>query len=72
VHNLREVREEAGVHQAALARALGKEQSYVSRLENAERRLGILDLLAIAQALDIAPTDLFARITRDVPSGFRL
>ena len=60
------------MHQAELARALGKGQSYISRIESAERRMGVLDLLAIATALEMNPTDLFARITRDAPADFKL
>lgn len=59
VKNLREVREGAGVHQAQLARLLGKHQSYVSRLESAERRLGVLDIFVIAEALGIEPAVLY-------------
>lgn len=52
---LREVlireRKRAGLSQAALAAKLGKPQSYVSKCEQGERRVDVVELLAIADAL---------------------
>lgn len=63
---LRKERERAGVEQAELSARLGKAANYVSRIETAERRIGIIDLIVIAQGLDIDPIELFARITADI------
>lgn len=57
---LRELRDRAGVLQAELAERLGVPQSYVSKSENGERRLDILEVRAWCDALEVAfPT--FAR-----------
>jgi transcriptional regulator with XRE-family HTH domain len=53
--------------QADLARQVGKTQSYVSRLESAERRLGVLDIFVIARALKIAPATLYQHLIAEVP-----
>ncbi len=45
------IRADRGLHQADVAAALGKPQSYVSKYESARRRLDIQDLEAIAAAL---------------------
>ncbi len=46
---LRAARRAAGYTQVEAALALGKAQSYVSRCENGERRVDIVDLLGFAK-----------------------
>lgn len=48
---LAEARLQAGLTQGALARALGQEQSYVSRYESGFRRLDAVELLDVADIL---------------------
>jgi transcriptional regulator with XRE-family HTH domain len=47
-----------GFTQRDLARALGKPQSFVSKLETAERRLDFIDAIRLARVLRIKLTDL--------------
>ena len=51
---LRQTREQAGVTQVELARKLDRPQSYVSKYESGERRLDILELREVCQALGMA------------------
>jgi transcriptional regulator with XRE-family HTH domain len=44
------IRKEAKLDQAAVAKAVGKGQSFVSRYEAAERRLDVLELRAVCKA----------------------
>lgn len=44
-------RKDAGVTQESLAQELNKPQSYVSKYENGERRLDLIEFLEIAKAL---------------------
>jgi transcriptional regulator with XRE-family HTH domain len=46
-----ELRKEAGLTQAELAQLLGRPQSYVSKYERGERRLDVVEFLAVARAL---------------------
>lgn len=71
IRNLRVAREEAGVQQTELSAALGRAHNYVSRIETAERRIGVVELIVIANALGIDPVELFARIIRDVPANLK-
>jgi transcriptional regulator with XRE-family HTH domain len=64
---LRQVREEAGKRQYDVAVALGKPQSFVSKYESGQRRLDILELLAVCQAVGIAPTVFLRRLTEEAP-----
>ena len=48
---LREMRAESGMTQGALAKRLGRPQSYVSKYESGERRLDLVELEEIALAV---------------------
>lgn len=50
---VRQLRARAGITQQELAASLGVPQSWVSNIESARRRLGVLEALEICSALDI-------------------
>lgn len=58
------LREERGVSQTALAEELGHEQSFVSRVEHAQRRLTVGELLRWAAALGVPFRTLAAELER--------
>lgn len=51
--NVRKLRLEAGISQAALADRLGVDRSYVSGLEQGQRNPTVLTLWHVAKALDV-------------------
>jgi transcriptional regulator with XRE-family HTH domain len=53
------VRKAADIRQQALAKKLGKRQSFVAKYENGERRLDVVEFAAIAGALGVDPVKLF-------------
>jgi transcriptional regulator with XRE-family HTH domain len=53
VNLLREMRIEAGLTQAGLAALIRKDQAYVSRYESGQRRLDVLEVREICQAVGI-------------------
>lgn len=54
-----QARKDAGLTQSDLAARLGRPQSYVSKYENGERRLDLIEFLDIADILNIhVPTFL--------------
>ena len=57
---LREMRAEAGLTQAQLAERLGTDQTFVSKYETGERRLDVLEVREVCQAMGI-PFTSFAR-----------
>lgn len=65
-------RHDAGLKQADLARAIGKHQSYISDIERGQRRVDVLELFVLAQAMKIDPTVLYAKITKDIPSNVQV
>lgn len=58
---LRQLREEAGMIQTVLAERLGRNQTYVSNVELAIRRLDLVELRDYCVGLDIGLGDLIER-----------
>ena len=52
---LRDLRVVAGITQTALSEKLGKPQSYVSKYENGERRLDVVEFLEVCRMMKIDP-----------------
>jgi transcriptional regulator with XRE-family HTH domain len=59
-------RERAGLTQVQLAKLLRKPQSFVSSYESGQRRIDLLELLRIAEALDADPRRVFGDILNTV------
>jgi transcriptional regulator with XRE-family HTH domain len=71
---LAEIRLRTGVTQDELAARLRKPQSFVSAYERGQRRVDLLEFLAIVEALGQTPEDAFAAVIRDLsgpPKGQR-
>ena len=69
---VRQLRQESGQPQQALARKLGVSQSAMSNIETGKRRLDIVEAARVCEALGVSLTEFIARfeIARGVaPSG---
>ena len=64
---LREIREEAGLSQRALAGKLGKPQSFVSKLEIGERQIDVIEAIDICKACHISVIAFVKRLENDAP-----
>ena len=62
------VRHETGMRQQALAKKLGRPQSFVAKYEGGERRIDVIEFIAIARALGADPLKLFKGFLVDMPS----
>jgi transcriptional regulator with XRE-family HTH domain len=62
-----QTRKELGLSQRDLAERLKKPRSFVSKIENRERRLDFVEFLAVARAMELIPADLMARIDARLP-----
>ena len=59
---LKQAREDAGLTQAVVAERLGKPQSYVAKTESGERRLDVVEFVALAQALEASPATIVSSV----------
>lgn len=59
---MRAARHEKGMTQAQLAKALGRPQSFVAKIENGERRLDIIEFAHIAHLLSLDVADVLKMI----------
>ena len=57
-------RHQAGIRQQAMAKKLGKPQSFVAKYEGGERRLDVVEFTAIAEALGVDALKLFKAFLR--------
>jgi transcriptional regulator with XRE-family HTH domain len=62
IEAIRSARTEKGISQRELARRLGKPPSFVNKIELLERRIDIVEFIAVSKALDIEPKTLLVRI----------
>lgn len=51
-------RKAKGITQASLAQQLGRPQSFVSKIENGERRLDVVEFIEIAHLIGEDPCDI--------------
>ena len=65
IRHLIKARQDAGLTQAELANKLGEYQSFVVRLESGQRRIDIVELLEITEALSINLSRLIGGLERN-------
>lgn len=66
------VRKDAGVTQVELAERLGKPQQFVSKFEKGDRRVDLVEFVAICRALRVDPKETFATVLRAMPKAFEI
>lgn len=57
-------RKDAGVTQEQLAKRLNRPQSFVSKCENGERRLDVVELLQFLQSIGVEPIGFLKKIVK--------
>lgn len=62
-----DVRKDVGLTQRDLAARLGKPPSFVAKIETGERRLDLVEFIAIARALGLSPAELIGRVDKAIP-----
>ncbi len=72
VETLVSAREKSGLTQAMLAKAVGKDQSFISNIENSQRRVDVLEFYVLAQAMGADPVKLYAEIVKKLPQKIKI
>lgn len=60
-------RRKAGLTQRDLAERLGKPPSFVAKIETGERRLDLVEFVAIARALNLSPAEFIGQVDAAMP-----
>lgn len=60
-------RKGAGIRQHALAKKLGRPQSFIAKYEGGERRIDVVEFVEIARALGADPVGLFKEFVAGKP-----
>lgn len=63
---LLDARRKAGLTQQEVAGRLGKPQSYVAKVEGNERRIDVVEFIALSRALGVDPARLFSAVLAGV------
>ena len=63
---LKALRKTAGLTQRALAEKLGREPSFVARIEQGERRLDVVEFVWVCQALGARPEQAAVELIRSI------
>jgi transcriptional regulator with XRE-family HTH domain len=66
---LRQIRMDVGLKQTELAEQLGQSQSFVSKYESGERRLDLLELRQICEALGLSLLEFVRKFERPDNEG---
>ena len=60
-----EARKAAGLTQQQVAEKLGRPQSFVAKYEGGERRLDVLEFIAVARAIGRDPVEMLSVLVRN-------
>lgn len=66
IEKLVEIRREAGMTQCQLAELMGREQSFIWRLEKGERRLDLIEFHWICEALNKKASVVYSEIMDEI------
>ena len=65
-------RRRANLTQTEAAERLGRNQTFVSEIERGLRRVDVLEIVLISQALDADPSQVFAEVMRSAKVGLKV
>lgn len=68
VEVLVQARQKSGLTQAQLADRVQKDQTFISIIERGQRRVDVLEFVALARAMEADPARLFAEVLRRLPA----
>lgn len=72
VDALVEMRRRSGLTQEEVARRVGKDQSFISLIENSQRRVDVLEFFALARAMEGDALAMLSEIERKLPKRIEI
>ncbi|CAI0341981.1 hypothetical protein BO1005MUT1_120007 [Hyphomicrobiales bacterium] len=57
-----EYRQEAGLHQAVVAKRLGRHQPFIANIESGQRRVDVIELLRLSEVIGFDPMEVIAEL----------
>lgn len=67
---VKERRRELGLSQEAFAEKAQLHRTYIGGIERGQRNVAFLNIIRIAQALDLTPEEFLERVSKNLPGGF--
>lgn len=65
-------RKRAGLTQAQVGAAVGRDQTFISIIENRQRQVTVLEFIALVRAMDLDAVEVFADVALKVPSDLKV
>jgi transcriptional regulator with XRE-family HTH domain len=65
-------RKQSGLTQAELGERVGKDQTFISLIERSQRRIDVLEFIALARAMNQRPEELFAAFLAQTPGNIAI
>ena len=62
VELLIEARKSLGLNQTQLGKRVGRGQGFISLIERGQRRIDVIEFVALARALEIDPKSMFSKL----------
>lgn len=72
VEVLVEARQKSGMTQAELAQRVGKDQTFISIIERGQRRVDVLEFVALSKAMEADPGKLFMAVLKRLPDNLSI
>lgn len=66
---LTSARKAAGLTQTDLSERIGRDQTFISLIERGQRRVDVVEFIALAKAIGDDPVELFARVVARTRGG---
>lgn len=67
-----DARKSSNLTQAQLGEMVGKDQTFVSLIENGQRRVDVLEFIALCRAMKVDPARVFALLLERAPAAFEI
>ncbi|MFC3077821.1 helix-turn-helix domain-containing protein [Phenylobacterium terrae] len=61
-------RQRSGLTQAQVAKAIGRDQSFISLIENSQRRVDVLEFFALCRAMNVDAVGVLREIEAKLPA----